>query len=808
MTALPRQRRAETKTAASPATTRAETCAHCGLKLGGMPLGKSGRDQPERGRRFCCAGCAAAFALIEGLGLGRYYAERTLDPALRAPRPDGETSADVSRFLSLGADGTSQIDLAIDGLQCGACVWLIENVLAREAAVISGRVNMTTRRLRLQFRGGAEIATALIGRVEALGYRLVPFDAASATSAGDRATRALLRPLAVAGFAAGNVMLLAFAVWAGLAQGMGTATRVMLEWVSALIALPAILYAGMPFFRSAARTLRALRVNMDVPISLGLLVVTGLSLADLLRGSGHTYFESATMLLFFLLLGRMLDQRARAQTRRAAEHLLALRLHEVTVLGEDGTRVRRAPATLVAGETIIVGAGERVGADGVVRSGASSLDASLVTGETAPVAVSPGAFVFAGTLNLGPPLLIRVERAGESTLLAESLRLIEAAAEARGRYVALADRLARLYAPGVHGAALLSFALWWLWLGAPLGQSLTIASAVLIITCPCALALAVPMVQVVATSRLFRDGVLLKSPTALERLASIDAVVCDKTGTLTGPSLTPESALDDKAWRLAAGLASASRHPLARVLAASLPDAALPAGEIREHAGEGLSLHPQRGGEIRLGSRAFCAAPATATDDLAEIWLARPGLPPHRFTFTEAPREGAAALIAWLRAHRFRTLLASGDRAGPAGAMARHLGLAEYHAGLTPAGKYRLLEKLRAEGARVLMVGDGLNDGPALAAATVSASPASATDLAQTVADIVFQGRSLMTIAHLIALARRARAVMRENLALAVIYNVVMVPLAMAGMITTWLAAAAMSASSLAVVLNSLRLGR
>ncbi len=787
-------REAEAVSAASHA------CSHCGLPLA--------EDDGADGPRFCCAGCAAAFSLIQGLGLGRYYEERCLDPAARPPRPEGEISADVSRFLRAREHGESEIELAIDGLQCGACVWLIESVLAREAGVVSGRVNMTTRRLRLRVRGGADVAAALVARIEALGYRLVPFDASCLAAADDRAGRALLRALAVAGFAAGNVMLLAFAQWAGLTEGMGPATRGLLAWISALIALPTIFYSGLPFFRSALGALRARRVTMDVPISLGLITVTALSLADMLTGRGHTYFESALMLLFFLLLGRVLDQRARGETRRAALHLLALRLHEVAVLGEGEMPQRRAPETLRPGELILVGSGERVGADGVVRRGESQLDTSVITGESAPLSAKPGTAVFAGMLNLGAPLVVAVTRAGDQTLLAESVRLIEAASEARGRYVALADRLARLYAPGVHGAALFSFALWWLGLGAPLAQSLTIASAVLIITCPCALALAVPVAQVVVTARLFQAGVLLKSPTALERLAEVDTVVFDKTGTLTGPSLAEESRADEGALRLAAGLAGASRHPLARVLAASAPGAALPAGDITEHPGEGLSLR-SASGESRLGSRAFAAAYAPeSAGEGAEIWFARPDAPPQRFAFRETPREGAAALIAWLGQAGMRVLLASGDRAQPVGAIARTLAIAEAHAGLTPVAKSQLLRALGAAGRRVLMVGDGVNDGPALADAFVSASPASGTDLAQNLADIVFQGHSLLVMREVLQQARRARRVMRENLALAFGYNAVMVPLAIAGWVTPWLAAAAMSASSLVVMLNSLRLRR
>ncbi len=780
-------------------------CAHCGQPLAGAPAPSA---------RFCCPGCAAAYTTIQALGLGRYYAERALDPERRPPRPETGERFDLARYTETGADGLARLEMAVDGLQCGACVWLIESVLAREAGVVSGRVNMTTRRLRLVWRGGAALDGAaldgaalgerLVARIEALGYRLVPFDPSCLAAAADRNGRALLRALAVAGFATGNVMLLAFGAWAGIAQGMGPATRGLIDWVSALIALPAIAYAGMPFFRPALAALRAGRTNMDVPISIGVLVVTGLSLAETLHAGPHTYFESAVMLLFFLLLGRVLDHRARGQARATAEHLLALRAAEVAVIQPDGT-LRRVPQESVApASRILVAAGERIGADGVVEQGASALDASLVSGESLPVAAAPGTPVFAGTVNLDAPLTIRVTATGPATLLAECVRLIEAAETARGRVVLLADRVARHYAPVVHGLALATLLLWWLALGAPPGRALLIAASVLIITCPCALALAVPAVQVIATGRLFRAGVLLKSATALERLAEIDTVVFDKTGTLTEPSFVlaqnADDAADAGALALAASLAAASRHPLARALAAAAPGAVPVAGAI-EHPGQGIAWAGPEG-EARLGSAAFCGA---AAGEAPELWLARPAHAPRRFAFAERLRPDAGPTLRRLAAAGLAVSLVSGDRAGPVGAVAAELGITEAEAGRSPVQKIARIEALQRAGRRVLMVGDGLNDGPSLAAAHVSASPSSATDIAQTVADVVFQGRSLRPVADIIALARRARLVMRQNLALALAYNGIMVPLAMAGYITPWLAAASMSASSLAVMANSFR---
>ncbi len=769
-------------------------CAHCGL--------------PARsGRRFCCPGCAAAFATIDGLGLGRYYASRVLDPAQRPPRPEIDTRWDLARYVVSQPDGTHGLTLAIDGLQCGACVWLIEQVLAREPAVTQGRVNMTTRRLRLAWRGGVECAAALVARVEALGYRLVPFDAKLLGQAQDATAAALLRALAVAGFSAANVMLISIGIWAGVGRTMGPATLGLMHWVSALIAMPAIVYAGRPFFASALAALRHGRTNMDVPVSLGVLLVTGMSLVATFTGGQHTYFESAIMLVFFLLIGRVLDHRARGQARATAEQLLTLRATDVAVLLPDGSTQRRPQESVAQGECVLVGLGERIAVDGTLERGETLLDASLVTGESLPVAAAPGTMVFAGTLNLGAPITVRTNATGGATLLAECVRLIEAAEARRSRFVVFADRVARAYAPTVHLTALGTFLLWYVGCGVGLEQALFTASAVLIITCPCALALAVPAVQVIVTSRLFRAGVLLKSPTALERLASLDTVVFDKTGTLTEPTpgLVDAAAIDPAALRLAASLAACSRHPLARALAAAV--GAVPAAEqVTEYPGQGLSVATARG-EVRLGSRAFCGDPAAPPSATPELWLARPGLAPVRFGFDERLRGDARETVARLRRLGLRIVLLSGDRCDSVARVAEALGISDWQAECFPVDKVARVEALAAHHG-VLMVGDGLNDSPALAAATVSASPASAADLSQTVADVVFQGARLAPVATVIRAARTARAVMRQNLALAIGYNAVMVPLAVAGWVTPWLAAAAMSSSSLLVMANSFRAAR
>jgi Cu2+-exporting ATPase len=770
------------------------TCAHCG-------------QATAAGQRFCCPGCTVAFETIQTLGLGRYYRQRRLDPAARAPRPEDEANLDLQRYILTKADGTHSMSLAVDGLQCGACVWLIESVLVREPNVTAGRVNMTSRQLTLSWTGPVEDAARLVNAIERLGYRLVPFDARILAAAQDLTGRTLLRALAVAGFAAGNVMLISIGLWAGEAAGwltgMGPATRDLLHWVSALIALPAIAYAGRPFFRSAIAALRHGRTNMDVPISVGVTLVTFMSLSETIAHAQYTYFDSAITLLFFLLIGRVLDHRARGQARATAEQLLTLRAAGVTVLRSDGTTERRVQQAIVKGDRVLVGMGERIGADGIVERGTASLDTSLVTGESLPAIAEPGTAVFAGTLNLGEPLVVRATATGDTTLLADCVRLIDAAEARRSRFVVLADRVARLYAPAVHATALVTFVWWYGVQSVPLGQALLTACAVLIVTCPCALALAVPAVQVITTSRLFRLGILLKSGTALERLAEVDTVVFDKTGTLTEPALAlVRKNIDPESLHAAAALAAHSRHPLARsLLAAAGPVVA--ADAVTEVPGQGLSSQG-----ARLGSRAFCGIQIGAEAGGPELWFTRPGRSAVRFTFAERPRSDASDAIARLRALGLSVVLISGDNANAVQPVARAVGIDDWHAGCSPVDKVAKIEVLAAKGRRVLMVGDGLNDSPSLAAAYVSASPASAADISLTVADVVFQGANLSPIAATIEAAQAARSVMRSNLALALGYNLLMVPLAIAGWVTPWLAAAAMSTSSLLVMANSFRVRR
>ncbi|MFT5487373.1 MAG: Cu2+-exporting ATPase, partial [Alphaproteobacteria bacterium] len=717
-------------------------------------------------------------------------------------------AADPSAYVRTGDGGIETLNLLVDGVHCGHCIQKVESGMRSQPGVVEARVNLSTRRMTLSWEAGVAQPGDLISRLDAMGYPAVPFDpdALRGQQADEQAF--LLRCLAVAAFASSNVMLLSVAIWAGAFSDMESVTRGLLHWVSALIALPAIAYAGRPFFRAAVRAISARRVNMDVPISVAVIVTAGVSLFETINGGPHAYFDAAIMLLFFLLIGRYLDMRTRGAMRSTAENLAALAAHPAIVVDPDGTR-RVLPARAVTkGMTVSVATGDRVPVDGAIATGQTTIDSSLLTGETDPVEVAPGDTVFAGTLNIGAAIQIKASATGDDTVLADIVRLVENAEQGRSVYVRLADRAARLYAPVVHLMALATLLGWWGIGGISFHAALLIAVAVLIITCPCALGLAVPAVQVVASGRLMKAGILVKTGDALERLAVADTVVLDKTGTLTRgrPEITNLAEIDTADLQLAASLAVSSRHPLcAALVRAAGPVAVRP--DTVETAGMGLASGTGAG-DIRLGNRAFCGIESDAPDRGTELWLSCPGSAPVRFTFADGLRPDSREFVDWLRAEGFAVEILSGDRADAVAAVATALGIDRYRANVRPDGKVARLAELEAEGRKVFMIGDGLNDAPSLAGAFVSASPASGADIAQTAADFVFQSDRLVPVATAILIARRSRRMVTANFGLAAGYNVLAVPLAVAGLVTPLIAAVAMSASSILVTLNALRLAR
>ncbi|HEY4406815.1 MAG TPA: heavy metal translocating P-type ATPase [Xanthobacteraceae bacterium] len=718
---------------------------------------------------------------------------------------------DLSMFVSHGEAGTAHMTLAVEGVGCAGCIRKIEGGLKQLPGILDARLNFTNRRLAVDWREDEIDAAKVIEALQRIGYRAHPFEPERAEADEAKQARWLMKCLAVAGFAAMNVMLLSVSVWSGNASDMTPQTRDLFHWLSALIALPAAGYAGQPFFQSALRAIRARHLNMDVPISLGVILALGMSVAETAMHAEHAYFDSAVMLLFFLLCGRYLDHAMRRKTRAVAANLAALKGQFAHRL-EDGGEVVRVPAEAVKpGDRLLVRPGERIPADGTVISGSSEIDESLITGETERRKIAAGALVYAGALNFSGALTIRATAADGSALIDEVERLLQKAIEAKSRTVRLADRAARLYAPFVHATAALT-ATGWLIAGASLHDAVVTAIAVLIITCPCALALAIPAVQVVASSVLFRSGVILNAGDAIERLAQIDTVIFDKTGTLTLPMPRIEEAapIEPGILERAARLALSSHHPLATALAQEARER-LPYADAVEEPGRGVRVAVE-GSEARLGSREFCgiAFPdqeIDRPDGLSVIAFSHAGREA-MFGFRQRIRPDAATVVAALRQLGLDVRVLSGDRASAVAPVAAALGLRNWAAELTPSGKIALIESLQQQGRRVLMVGDGLNDAPALAAAHVSMSPISAADITQAQADAVFLGDRLLPVLEAIELARSAQRLMKQNLWLAVIYNTIAVPIAIAGYVTPLIAAAAMSGSSALVTLNALRANR
>jgi Cu2+-exporting ATPase len=720
-----------------------------------------------------------------------------------------QVSRDFSHYIRHAGPGLSHIDLAVEGVNCAGCMAKIERGLSALPDVTLARVNLTDRRVALEWKEGSLDPSRFIDRLAELGYKAYPFEKASAENAEVEQTRFLLRCLGVAAFATMNVMMLSIPVWSGNVSDMLPEQRDFFHWLSALIALPAAAYAGQPFFRSAFRAIKAGGVNMDVPISIGVILALGMSVIETINHAEHAYFDAAIMLLTFLLVGRYLDQNMRRRTRAVAANLAALKAETATKF-VDRDAVSVVPvAAIVPGDIVLLRPGERCAVDGTVVEGSSQLDQSLITGETLHVTAAPGSAVYAGSLNIAGALRVRVSAASEATLLAEITRLLDNALQARSRYMRLADRASRLYAPVVHVTALLTV-LGWVLFGASWHDAIVTGVAVLIITCPCALGLAIPTVQTVASGALFRAGVLLNSGDAIERLAEVDHVIFDKTGTLTLPELEVTNAAEIPAeiFALAGQLALSSHHPVAAAVAQASGAKSPLVGAIEEP-GQGVRGNIA-GVEIRLGKPSFCGAEQLANngangDPEASIVAFSRGEDKYLFTVRQGLRPDAKAVVSALKERGIEVEILSGDREAAVRAAADALGVDAWRAGVTPAEKIARIETLKRHGFKVMMVGDGINDAPSLAAAHVSMSPISAAHLSQATADLVFLGKPLAPVVKAIDFSRKARHLMRQNLYLAIGYNMLAVPIAILGFVTPLIAAAAMSGSSILVMVNALR---
>ena len=714
---------------------------------------------------------------------------------------EAATAPDMSAFLRRQDDGRARLDLLVTGARCAGCISKIEREVSRLPGVDSVRLNLSTGRLAIGLTSANVDPGRIISALDRLGYPATPFDPGAALIQRDREGRRLILALAVAGFGAMNAMMFSVPIWAGLFdQELGPATRSLMMWMSAIVGAPCAIFAGMPFFQSAWRSLRAGRANMDVPISVGVILTLAISFSETILNGRDAYFDAAVSLLFLLLIGRWLDHVLRARARSAAGDLLALQAPAACVVDGQG-RERSVPlGDLRPGDILRVRPGDRIPVDATLEHGEALLDNSLLTGESAPERVRPGQLCRAGAVNTAGLLTLRARARSEDSTLAAIARLVEAGAQSRSRYVRLADRAAALYVPVVHAAALATFAGGWA-LGLDPREALIRAVAVLIVTCPCALGLAVPAVQIVASGRLFRRGVLVKSGAALERLAEVDHVVFDKTGVLTeGRPVLIGAAPELVA--IVAPLARATRHPLARAIARAAGDGPV-ADDVVEHAGVGVE-GLIGGRRARLGRATFVGA-ATSQAAETELWFGFDDSPKVRLEFSDVLRPDAVAAVEALRARGLTVEILSGDQAGAVQGVAERIGGIAWRAGLLPEEKAAAIDHLAGQGRKVLMVGDGLNDAAALARAHAAIAPGSALEASQNAADLVLTQDALMAVVEAIDVARSSRRRALENFGFAAVYNLVAAPAAMLGFVNPFVAALAMSGSSLVVTLNALR---
>ncbi len=786
-------------------------CFHCGepvpagvdlqLVLGG-----------ER-RRVCCEGCKAAAEFIRDAGLADYYRFRDRP----APRPEAVADdawstydrTEIQARLVTTSGAISSVNLLLEGMRCPACSWLVQRRLERAQGVACIAVNPATARARLEWRTGATSLSQLLRAIHALGYRPHVLGATDTLEVAVRERRTALKRLAVAGFGMMQVMMFAVGLYAGAFEGMDPLLREYLRLVSLLVATPVLFYSGRPFLEGAWRTLRARGLGMDVPVSLALLLAYSASVYNTFRGAGEVYFDSVTMFIFLLLVGRFAEMTARHHAGSTSDALI--RLLPASALRVRGGRSERvAVADLAAGDEVLVPSGEAFPCDGRLLDGRTAADESLLTGESAAVAKAAGDPLIGGSLNLGRPARIEVTAVGHDTVLAGIVRLLERAQTERPGLARLADRWASVFVAVVLlGTAAVAAA----WLAIEPARAFEVTLAVLVVTCPCALSLATPTAITAATASLARSGLLVTRADAVEALAKADTVVFDKTGTLTAgrPALRAASRLgplgEDECLRLAAALEQSSSHPLAlafRDVAGPLP----PACELDAHAGHGLEATVD-GLRHRIGRRDFVAAIAGAADlPDAGLYLGRDGLWLARFEVEDPLRAGAAGAVSGLRGLGLEAVVASGDHAGSVAAAADAAGIGRWHARLAPADKVALLQSLARAGRHPVMVGDGVNDAPVLAGAPVSIAMGAGASLAQTSADMVLMARGLEALPRAVQTARRTVGIIRQNLAWSAAYNLGSLPLAALGLIPPWLAAIGMSASSLVVVANAWRLAR
>jgi Cu2+-exporting ATPase len=804
------------------------TCAHCLLEFPEREAVRAAVAGEER--TFCCAGCRGVFELVHAEGLGAYYDRREEAPGAPVRPAGGEADLPAFREAVRHGEGEDEIEVYVEGIRCASCVWLNERVLQRTPGVAFARVNYATHRARIRWDPAAAGLEAVLDRIRAAGYVPRPWSETEQTAARRAETRDLLVRLGTAAFLSSQLMIYQAALYAGYFQGIDPATRRLLEWIALALTVPVVLYAGWPFLRSTARGLRRLRFDMDALVAIGSGAALAYSLWGMFTG-GEVYFDTAAMIPTLVLVGRYVEAAAKGRASEAVARLARLAPREARRLerGPDGREAARSVpvSELRPGDRIEVAPGERIAADGVVAEGTSEVDESLVTGESRLVAKGPGSAAIGGTVNGTGALTVEVTRVGKDTVLAGIVRAVEEAQVEKPRVQRVADRVVGAFVPAMLLVAAATLAVW-LWRGAPAERALMAAISVVVIACPCALGLATPIAVVVATGLATARGVLLRGGDAIENAARVTEVLLDKTGTVTRgrPVLREVVALDDAMGRdgalaLAAAVERRSEHGIGRAIveaARALPRAVeAEVGAFRAVPGRGVVGSLRDLGPVLVGNRALLAEHGVAVPEAADAraremeargetvaFLAGGGAVAALLSVADVVRDEAAEAVAALRRLGLGVALVSGDNRATTGSVAAGLGL-EAVAEATPVQKRDGVTRRQRDGARVLFVGDGINDAPALTQADVGVAMGRGTDVTLESADAVLVRDDLRLVPDLVRISRRGTSVIRQNVFWAFFYNLVAVPLAMAGLLHPIVAAGAMAASSVFVVLNSLR---
>lgn len=771
-------------------------CLHCGS---------------ECSDDFCCAGCGVAYRLIHSLNLGKFYEYCESIYQSRPTKIMGvENRLDYITDIATDGDGSHSIYLLVEGMHCGSCVWLIESTLAKQSGIMRASLNLSTKRLYVKWCGEKEAIKEYVATIQSLGYNLIPFTPDASDAESLEIQQSLLLRVGVSGLGSVAMMMMLWGVWAGNIDGsMGYYTRFLIHILSAVIAIPATVYSGWHFFESAYRALSAGRTNMDVPISIGVIATLGLSIYQTVYGKEYVYFDAALSLLFFLLLGRFLDVRMRNKARLFIVNLLAAQ-PKVATVESKGQLVLIPIKRLVVGDIVYVGVGDKVPADGVIIEGATSIDNSLVTGESIPISAGCGSIVLGGTINVDAPIKVRITSIGENTLLGEMLRLIEIANQNKSRYVQVADRISQYFTPFVIICGIATFCLWFFGMGSDLKTAAEHSIALIIITCPCALGLAVPAVQMRATQKLMEIGILVRTQDAIEKLSKVRKMIFDKTGTLTEgkPALIDIEEIPILELEVGYTLSSYSKHPLSKAIVAVAKRQNLErraSCDIREYPGLGVEGIIE-GKLCKMGSAVFCGAAldvAEAKYSGPEVWLRIADQKPYRFRFVDEIKPGAQKVISTLREYGLETEILSGDKQEVVEVIAGKLGIKTYYAEQSPSQKY---EYVAGQILPTAVIGDGLNDAAALKSSFVSISWANSVDIVQNNSDIIIQKDAILPVLISYIMSVRAMKLIRYNFGMSLIYNVLSIPLAMCGLVNPIIASVMMSVSSIMVVLNALRL--